>query len=256
MSVTMLQDVDTNQVPPFIMPVLIAVGNGGITEDAQIIEDQMQLFVQAAFPDNSQTWADQEAKDVLEAIEATEVLSSWEDPQAAPWPEHVTTEEEVPEVPQVTAPSEVETESEDSEDVIEASPSMEKDADADSAMVDVSPEDKELGASQGEPAAEFALAEQAEVFVEAVTAVSAEVSISSDERVEETSETEEEATTVKCEIPESEPAGSTEDKNEACETLFEKAAPEEGLTDISAPVVDSEVPCESPEPGEASSVPS
>lgn len=162
------------------MPVLIAVRNGGITEDAQIIEDQMQLFVQTAFPDNYQGWAYQEMKDVLEAIEATEVLSSWEDPQAANWPEHVTTQEEVSEeVPQVTGPSEVETESEDSEDIMEASPSMEKDADADSAMVDVSPEDEELdGASQGEPATEFALAEQAEVFVEAVTAVSAEVEAS------------------------------------------------------------------------------
>lgn len=244
------------------MPVLIAVRNGGITQDAQIIEDQMQLFVQTAFPDNYQAWADQETKDVLEAIEATEVLSSWEDHPAANWPEHVTTEEEVPEeVPQVTGPSEVETESEDSEDVMEASPSMEKDADADSAMIDVSPEDEELdGASQGEPAAEFALAEQAEVFVEAVTAVSAEVPISSDETVvselQDTSETEEGAATVKCEIPESEPAGSTEDENQACETLFEKAAPEEDLADISTPVIESEVPCESPELGEASSVPS
>ncbi|XP_067366113.1 fibrous sheath CABYR-binding protein-like isoform X2 [Channa argus] len=60
------------------------VRNGIIAEDAQTIEDQMQLPVQTALPDDLQLGIDNEAGAVLVAQEAKEDLFSVEDLLAAP----------------------------------------------------------------------------------------------------------------------------------------------------------------------------
>ncbi|XP_068425924.1 uncharacterized protein [Clinocottus analis] len=57
----------------------MGVRNGFIAEDAQTIEDQMQLPVQTALPDELQRGADDEAEAVLVALEAQEDLGSGED---------------------------------------------------------------------------------------------------------------------------------------------------------------------------------
>ncbi|KAF3691541.1 hypothetical protein EXN66_Car007216 [Channa argus] len=62
----------------------VAVRNGIIAEDAQTIEDQMQLPVQTALPDDLQLGIDNEAGAVLVAQEAKEDLFSVEDLLAAP----------------------------------------------------------------------------------------------------------------------------------------------------------------------------
>ncbi|XP_031724467.1 fibrous sheath CABYR-binding protein-like [Anarrhichthys ocellatus] len=87
----------------------VAARNGIIAEDAQTIEDQMQLPVQTALPDDLQRGADDEAEAVLVALEAQEDLGSGEDLLSAPepQPEPVSPAELVPEA---AAPAEVATE--------------------------------------------------------------------------------------------------------------------------------------------------
>ncbi|KAK5923247.1 hypothetical protein CgunFtcFv8_000235 [Champsocephalus gunnari] len=65
----------------------VAVRNGFIAEDAQTIEDQIQLPVQTALPENFQPGADDEADVVLVALEAQEDLGSGEDLLSAPEPQ-------------------------------------------------------------------------------------------------------------------------------------------------------------------------
>ncbi|XP_077950287.1 uncharacterized protein LOC120810736 isoform X2 [Gasterosteus aculeatus] len=76
----------------------LAVGNGFIAEDAQTIEDQMQLPVQTALLDDLQRGADEEAEAVLVALEAQEDLGSGEDLLTAlePQPEPVSPLEPTP----------------------------------------------------------------------------------------------------------------------------------------------------------------
>ncbi|XP_024144620.1 fibrous sheath CABYR-binding protein isoform X1 [Oryzias melastigma] len=68
------------------------VRNGIVADDAKTIEDQMQLPVQTALPENLQTGAEDDGEPVLMAIEAQEDLGSGEDLLAAPEPQEAAPE--------------------------------------------------------------------------------------------------------------------------------------------------------------------
>ncbi|XP_008431101.1 fibrous sheath CABYR-binding protein [Poecilia reticulata] len=64
----------------------VAVRNGIIAEDVRTIEDQMQLPVQTASPDDAKAGPEDETEAVLEAVEAQEDLGSGEDLLVVPEP--------------------------------------------------------------------------------------------------------------------------------------------------------------------------
>ncbi|KAK2844134.1 hypothetical protein Q5P01_010793 [Channa striata] len=99
----------------------VAVRNGIVAEDAQTIEDQMQLPVQTALPEDLQPGTDDEAGAVLVALEAKEDLGSDEELLDAP-------EKPAPDAPDapVAATAEVFTEPEEVVVAVEALHSVEE----------------------------------------------------------------------------------------------------------------------------------
>ncbi|KAG8010333.1 hypothetical protein GBF38_014603, partial [Nibea albiflora] len=171
------------------------VRNGIIAEDAQTIEDQMQLPVQTALPDDLQPGVDDEAEAVLIALEAQEDLGSGEDllavPQAElqlelvapaePAPEPAAPEAAAPEAaaPEAATPAEATTEPEAAIEVVEALPPVEEATAVETVVVEAVCEPEAIvEATEDAPAAESVVTVQAEApaVVEEVANVPAEAS--------------------------------------------------------------------------------
>lgn len=172
---------------------MTAVRNGLLAEEAQTIEDQLQLPVQTALPEDLQPVADNEAQDVLLATEAQEDLCFHEDKD--PWMEDVAPID----------PAEICTELEASEEAVETL--LQEDA----GPIETTPED----ASVDQPLNEAAQKEPE--FVAMLTEIVALVE-------EVSAETAPEVTIGSAETAGSEPLEALMVEEEAAVVTFDQAA--------------------------------
>lgn len=215
---------------------MTAVRKGIIAGDTQTVENQIQLLMQIALPDDPQLGADEEVEYMLVSRKAQEDHDFRQDLQAAPdlQPEPLSPAEPAP---VVAAPAEVGTESHASAAVVETQSPGEEHAPVESGATAVAPEVKVLvEATKQIPINEYIVTMQAEGHpVFEVTAFSAQaspqVAICTDKTV-----------TI-------EPAVLKVDEEEATavvsEALAEVAAPVEAPTVTDEPLIASGAPHES-----------
>lgn len=215
-----------------VIPVLTATTNG-MVEDAQNIEDQIQLSIQTTLQDDPQPWADEEVEDEFVALEARQEILAAPESQLEPL---TPTEPD----PEGAAPAEVSVGAEVCDTVDEAPSSVEEAVET--VVVEVAPDVKSFSeTTEVDSAIESVVTVRADAVVEVATAViteaSPEVTILSDETFEPES--------VDAQIVEEEAAA------EVLVTAADVAACVEVLNDNASPVTASAAPHESSDQGGA-----
>lgn len=206
---------------------MTAVTNG-IVEDAQNIEDQIQLSIQTALQDDPQPWTDEEVDDELVAPEVRQEILAAPEPQ----PEPLTPTEPDPEG---AATAEVSIGAEVCDAVEEAPSSVEEAAPVETVVDEVAPDVKSFSeTTEVDSALESVVTVRADAVVEVATAVpteaSPEVTILTDETFESESAdaqiVEEEAAAEVLVTP-AEVDACVEVPNDSAATVTASAAPHE-----------------------------